>query len=314
MLVRSRTVHYKCQQQLSELCDFGEFARFIVPPFCVNVEVKESTRSSIMRKKHAQVSISDISELTSENWSPLVVIGNRKSGNNDGAAILAAFRSLLNPGQISDLSEVKVEASLEWVKKLAKNAVTVVAGGDGTIGWILNTMEKLDVSSPLVLLPLGTGNDLARSLGYGSGVDSSCSIPNVMKDISKMKQVKLDRWKVVVNPQRHFGIKLPIQTIFMQNYLSIGVDALVTYNFHRARESPFYLMSSRLINKMIYFSYGTKDVLERECKNLDSILDIYLDDEQIKLPSVESVVILNIPCWGAGVRPWGTRIGSRGFC
>ena len=70
----------------------------------------------------------------------------------------------------------------------------------------------------------------------------------------------------------------------MQNYLSIGVDALVTYNFHKARESPFYFMSSRLINKLLYFTYGTKDVLERECKDLDkvekyAILKIYKNTE-----------------------------------
>ena len=56
------------------------------------------------------------------------------------------------------------------------------------------------------------------------------------------------------------------------------------------------------------FSYGTKDVLERECKNLDQILELYLDDQKIDLPNIESVVILNIPCWGAGVRPW--ELGS----
>ena len=33
-------------------------------------------------------------------WRPLIVIGNRKSGNNDGAAILASFRSHLNPAQV----------------------------------------------------------------------------------------------------------------------------------------------------------------------------------------------------------------------
>ena len=71
------------------------------------------------------------------------------------------------------------------------------------------------------------------------------------------------------------GIKLPSQEIFMQNYLSIGVDALVTFNFHKARESPFYLMSSRLINKLIYFSYGTKDVLERECKDLNKVYSVF---------------------------------------
>ena len=99
----------------------------------------------------------------------------------------------------------------------------------------------------------------------------------------------------------------------MQNYLSIGVDALVTYNFHQARESPFYVMSSRLINKLIYFSYGTKDLLERECKNLDQILELYLDDRQIKLPNIESVVVLNIPCWGGGVRPWELGVEHSDF-
>ena len=45
-----------------------------------------------------------------------------------------------------------------------------------------------------------------------------------------------------------------------------------------------------------------KDVLERECKDLNKILELYIDDNRVKLPNVESVVILNIPCWGAGVR------------
>ena len=54
---------------------------------------------------------------------------------------------------------------------------------------------------------------------------------------------------------RHFGIQLPSHDFYMQNYVSIGVDALVTYNFHKARESPFYLISSRIINKLIYFRW-----------------------------------------------------------
>ncbi len=29
-----------------------------------------------------------------------------------------------------------------------------------------------------------------------------------------------------------------------------------------------------------------------------------MDDKKLDLPNVESVVVLNIPCWGAGVRPW----------
>ena len=46
------------------------------------------------------------------------------------------------------------------------------------------------------------------------------------------------------------------------------------------------MVSSRLINKLIYFSYGTKDVLERECQNLNHKLDLYLDDKKIDLPDI----------------------------
>lgn len=164
---------------------------------------------------------------------------------------------------------------------------------------------KLKNPPRIALLPLGTGNDLARSLGYGPGEDSSLNIRDYLRKLLEQGQdSSLDRWHVQVDPFRHFGIQLPSHRFFMQNYVSIGVDALVTYNFHKARESPFYLISSRIINKLIYFSYGTKDVLERECKNLDKILELHLDGVKIDLPSIESVVILNIPCWGAGVKPW----------
>ena len=114
-------------------------------------------------------------------------------------------------------------------------------------------------------------------------------------------------------PKRHLRIRLPKSTVFMNNYLSIGVDALVTYNFHKARESPFYVMSSRIINKLIYFSYGTKDVLERQCQNLNRKISLYMDKKLISLPDIEAVVVLNIPCWGAGVRPWELGSGLKDF-
>ena len=36
-------------------------------------------------------------------WHPLIVIGNKKSGNKDCTSILAAFRSQLNPAQVSKI-------------------------------------------------------------------------------------------------------------------------------------------------------------------------------------------------------------------
>ena len=41
------------------------------------------------------------------------------------------------------------------------------------------------------------------------------------------------------------------------------------------------------------------------------ILELYLDDEKVTLPNgIEALVVLNIPSWGAGVRPW--ELGSGG--
>lgn len=107
---------------------------------------------------------------------------------------------------------------------------------------------------------MGTGNDLARTLGYGAGGDVT-DVKDLLRDILKLTiPTTLDRWKVTLTPKKRFGQK---KTLFMQNYFSIGVDALVTYNFHKTRENKSIPFSGRIFNKLIYFFFGTKDVLER---------------------------------------------------
>src|ERR1051326_989280 len=51
-----------------------------------------------------------------------------------------------------------------WKKALGKRAdLIVVAGGDGTVGRVVRRMPGHDV--PVALLPSGTANNIARSLG-----------------------------------------------------------------------------------------------------------------------------------------------------
>ena len=41
----------------------------------------------------------------------------------------------------------------------------------------------------------------------------------------------------------------------------------------------------------------------------NDILKLELDDKIIKLPELESIVVLNIPYWGSGCRVWGEGQG-----
>lgn len=298
-----RKLHTDCKQHIQEdACDLGRHSNLILAPERVITNHRDKVIGLLPSPDPA--------------FHPLIVVANNKAGNSDGATVMAGFRRHLNPAQVVDLSERRMEDALSWCNLASPTQCYVlVCGGDGTIGWVLNTVDKMKLATPpaIAIFPLGTGNDLARTLGYGSGTDSSEDISEAMARLENAKLVNMDRWRVEVTPKRHLRIRLPRTTILMNNYLSIGVDALVTYNFHKARESPFYLISSRIINKLIYFSYGTKDVLERQCQNLNKKIELYMDGKRIELPELESVVVLNIPYWGAGVRPWDLGTGHSLF-
>ena len=72
-------------------------------------------------------------------------------------------------------------ASYSWPTSLemfgrVRNIRILTCGGDGTVGWILSTLDSLRIrpAPPVAVMPLGTGNDLSRTLNWG-GV-SGCGV------------------------------------------------------------------------------------------------------------------------------------------
>ena len=50
----------------------------------------------------------------------------------------------------------------------------LVAGGDGTVDSVVNTMAKLGISLPIGILPVGTANDFSKFLGIPFDIEKAC--------------------------------------------------------------------------------------------------------------------------------------------
>lgn len=144
---------------------------------------------------------------------------------------------------------------------------------------------------------------MSNVLGWGAGVGLPIDLEKLFRNITEAQLCHIDRWTVSIKSAR-IKLPLPPKILISNNYISIGVDALVTLNFHRKREQipPFF--ASRYMNKFLYFTYGTMDVLERACFNLNEKLSLECDGKLVALPVMEGLVFLNIPSWGAGVDVW----------
>jgi diacylglycerol kinase (ATP) len=85
--------------------------------------------------------------------------------------------------------------SLDMFRKCTPHLHVLVCGGDGTVGWVLSALDTLawPVYPPIAILPMGTGNDLARSLGWG-GVFTDAPLTQLMNALVRDTQVHmLDR-------------------------------------------------------------------------------------------------------------------------
>jgi len=112
------------------------------PIIVVGKRIKNRNKYCLLYKRHSD----NIWVNKSFSYNSASCLGNRKSGNNDGDQILSLFRRLLNPAQIVDLAERDPVAALEWCRLLGKiPSIILVAGGDGTVAWLLNTINKLEL-------------------------------------------------------------------------------------------------------------------------------------------------------------------------
>ncbi|XP_055526255.1 eye-specific diacylglycerol kinase isoform X2 [Wyeomyia smithii] len=318
-------------ERIGEECTLGTHRSIVVPPsWIVKLPRKGSFKSSLRKtpqkkkKTGKKASVSKeprtfvIKPIPTANVTPVLVFINPKSGGNQGAKLLQKFQWLLNPRQVFDLTQGGPKMGLEMFRKVPQLRV-LACGGDGTVGWVLSVLDQINFIPPpaVGVLPLGTGNDLARALGWGGGYTDE-PIGKILANIGNSDTVLLDRWNLKVDPNPAVANaddgkdNLPLNVV--NNYFSLGVDAHIALEFHEAREAHPEKFNSRLRNKMFYGQMGGKDLLKRKWKGLAEFVTLECDGKdltsKLKEHKVHAIVFLNIPSYGGGTHPWNKSGGQ----
>ncbi|XP_010274308.1 PREDICTED: diacylglycerol kinase 2-like isoform X2 [Nelumbo nucifera] len=241
---------------------------------------------------------------------PLLVYINTKSGAQYGSSLRRRLNMLLNPVQIFELSPSQgPEAGLKLFDAVQYFRV-LVCGGDGTVAWVLDAIERHNFESPppVAILPLGTGNDLSRVLRWGGGLSSVArlgGVATVLDDINHAAVTMLDRWKINIKGGNQEKSPKKAQSKFMMNYLGIGCDAKLAYEFHLNREENPDKFYSQFVNKLRYAKEGAKDIMDRTCADLPWEVCLEVDGKDVDIPKdAEGVIVLNIGSYMAGVDLW----------
>jgi len=171
------------------------------------------------------------------------------------------FGQSLKDGIITELNGVldrgsyDIEYSEKDTEKQCKNLlsnyeIVVVAGGDGTVSQIVKVITRLEKKPKLGIIPIGTGNDLANSIGI-LHLYRSQGLGALLKMILRCKVLRMD------------VLSLGNKFIFT-NYFGIGNDAKISNDFDRLRYVPVFRNVCRCVsNKGFYGLLALKNIFYR---------------------------------------------------
>ncbi|GBG30126.1 Diacylglycerol kinase [Hondaea fermentalgiana] len=212
----------------------------------------------------------------------------------------------------------------------------VACGGDGTVKWVISCLANAHaLNIPIAIIPFGTGNDLARTLGWGSSPPTPLigtgmkALTDRIRMIHAAEEIPLDVWLIKVRlgagaeacfeevkdkkiVKAHSG-KRELEEV-MINYFSIGADGELMFAFEQNRGK------TQFANKRVYARKGMGQAIvppPRLGKFIESatygpgalIAEAPPGPNPVPQPlefnaKDRMLLFLNIPSYGAGADPW----------
>lgn len=199
----------------------------------------------------------------------IIAFFNSKSGGRKGLKVKRALERHLGADRVLNLSDSadglwKPEEKLEqW--KGEEDLKLLVCGGDGTMGWLFSCIDRVQDHPgqfPMAMMPLGTGNDLARTFRWGPGFSGRMLKKRFIDKVGSAVPVPLDRWLISILPQMPLGekeAKEHLPPTFSVSRHCPGVNAVTSVVTHRGqtfsrdlsrRASGLYTLDSPSMSKL----------------------------------------------------------------
>jgi len=203
--------------------------------------------------------------------------------------------------------------------KNKRDVLILCGGGDGSISSITRLVEQASaglkgVHTTLCPLPLGTGNDLCRSLGWGHRNPSPSKLKRKLREITNQFQnnniIYIDKWRLSIKPKQAEGTVLPSgrtppESMFC--YASFGYDAGIALEWESSRQKKPEKFTSQATNNWYYVAYGFQEYFSPSIKNISEFIRVEIDNSPVELPpKTKSLKIININSAASGVNFWGS--------
>jgi diacylglycerol kinase family enzyme len=226
-----------------------------------------------------------------------VFLINPISGGGQGKVIYKFLPEIMESMNHAD-SEWKAEFTdkdrmeEQTREALASTETLIAVGGDGTVSAVLSTMLLSGFANKVKigLIPLGTGNDLARVLHlYKPFVDRGLLF--LVRRLLLARARPFDLWQV--------NGKLA-----MANYFSGGIDARIAHDFNQDRATGVIASNSVFLNKLHYVRRFFAD----RSYHLKKTKLHYVNERgvagEIDISGNRTVIIGNIPSYASGSNPF----------